>query len=338
MHNRYLVTGGAGFIGSHLIDSLLQSGAEVVCVDAFHEYYDPSRKRANVARQLIQRGFRLVEADIRDAVRMRSLVEEHRPEVIVHLAARAGVRASIQEPYVYNEVNVGGTLNLLEAARAGGVKKFINASSSAVYGENPKVPFSETDALLSPASPYAASKLSAEAMVHVYARQYGFAAASLRFFTVYGPRQRPDMAISKFSNLMLRCKPIEIYGDGSARRDFTFVEDIVRGIRLAAEVEYSGHHVFNLGCAQPVKLTELVDELERALGVKAERIYGPPQAGDVPLTYSDISKAKRLLGYVPQVSLRQGLQRFVRSLSESAAGHHLAQAASPGFEPAQMAL
>jgi UDP-glucuronate 4-epimerase len=334
-----LVTGGAGFIGSHLIDSLLQAGAEVVCIDAFHDYYDPSRKRANVGRHLVHDRYRLVEADIRDAGRMRSLVAEHRPEVIVHLAARAGVRASIQEPYLYQEVNVGGTLNLLEAARCAGVKKFINASSSSVYGENPKIPFAETDALLCPTSPYAASKLSAEALVHVYARQYGFTAASLRFFTVYGPRQRPDMAISKFSSLMLRGKPIEIYGDGTARRDFTYVEDIVRGIRLAADVEFCGHQLFNLGCAEPVKLTELVDELERALAIKAERLYGPTQPGDVPLTYSDISKARRILGYVPQVSLRQGLQRFARSLSDQAQLHSLPPQSLPlAFEPAQMAL
>ncbi len=314
MHDRYLITGGAGFIGSHLIDELLARGVQVLCVDAFHEYYDPSLKRANVDRHSAHDNYQLVEVDIREGQQLQAITAEFRPDVVVHLAARAGVRPSMTEPLVYEEVNVRGTLNMLEAARHAGVKKFVNASSSSVYGENRRVPFSERDPLLAPASPYGASKLGAEAMVNVYARQFGFPAASLRFFTVYGPRQRPDMAIAKFSHLMLKGKPIEIYGDGSARRDFTFVEDIVQGIIGAAEARFSGHEVFNLGCSEPVLLNQLIDELEQALGVNAIRHYGPKQPGDVPLTYSDISKARNMFGYAPKTSLRRGLAIFAQSL------------------------
>lgn len=311
MHQRYLVTGGAGFIGSHLIDELLARDAEVLCVDAFHDYYDVARKRANVAPHLDSSQYSLIEADIRDADAMLGALKTFRPDAVIHLAARAGVRPSLAEPLTYEAVNIRGTLNLLEAARQVGVKKFVNASSSSVYGENQKVPFEEGDPLLAPASPYGATKLGAEALVQVYARQYGFAAASLRFFTVYGPRQRPDMAIAKFADLMLQGQPIEIYGDGSAKRDFTFVSDIVAGIRASADVDFEGHEAFNLGCSQPVLLRELVAEIERALGIEATKLYRPVQPGDVPVTHSDVSKAGRMLSYQPKVSLAEGLDRFV---------------------------
>lgn len=309
-----LVTGGAGFIGSHLIDALLDRGDRVVCLDDFNDFYDPALKRANAARHLLRPGYRLVEGDIRDRTLLPDLMRRHWPTVVIHLAACAGVRPSLIDPFKYQSVNLEGTLNLLEAARQSGVEMFINASSSSVYGENTKAPFEETDPLLTPASPYGASKLGAEALVRVYARQYDMHAVSLRFFTVYGPRQRPDMAITKFTTRILQGQPITIYGDGSARRDFTFVSDIVEGILASADYRGSAYEAFNLGSGTTVTLQQLIDELELATGRFVHRLYADEQAGDVPLTCSKIDKATRLLGYQPRVQLQAGLPEVVHAL------------------------
>ncbi|MBK6916753.1 MAG: GDP-mannose 4,6-dehydratase [Deltaproteobacteria bacterium] len=311
---KYLVTGGAGFIGSHLVDRLLESGGTVTVIDDFNDYYDPAFKRANIREHLQHPRYRLVEADIRDQGRIDALVRDTTPECIVHLAARAGVRPSLVDPYLYETTNAGGTLNLLEAARHHGVRKFVFASSSSVYGLNTKVPFAETDALLRPASPYGATKLANEAMCHAYSHLYGLPIVSLRFFTVYGPRQRPDLAIRKFAERMLAGRSIELYGDGSTSRDYTFVDDIIRGVRAAIELDAQGHEVFNLGNSSPVTLAELVTALEQVLGVTAiiERL--PEQPGDVPRTFADVTKAEQRLGFAPSTPLGEGLAVFARWL------------------------
>jgi UDP-glucuronate 4-epimerase len=314
-YDRFLVTGGAGFIGSHLVDRLLEGGADVVVVDDFNDYYDPALKRANTAAHARHPRWTLVEHDIRDGARMAALVAEHRPQCIVHLAARAGVRPSLLDPMLYETTNCVGTLNLLEAARHAKVERFVFASSSSVYGMNDKVPFAETDALLTPASPYGATKLASEAMCQAYAHIWGLSIASLRFFTVYGPRQRPDLAIRKFAERMLAGRPIELYGDGSTSRDYTFIDDIVAGVRAAIALPPTpGHDVFNLGNSSPVTLAELVAALEQALGTKARIERLPEQPGDVPRTYADTTKSERVLGYRPATPLADGLAVFAQWL------------------------
>ncbi|MBX7083083.1 MAG: GDP-mannose 4,6-dehydratase [Nannocystaceae bacterium] len=312
----FLVTGGAGFIGSHLVDRLLAGGARVVVVDDFNDYYAPALKRDNVRAHLQHPRYSLVEADIRDGARMAALVREHAPRTIVHLAARAGVRPSLTDPFLYESTNGVGTLNLLEAARHGGVAKFVFASSSSVYGLNTKVPFAETDALLRPASPYGATKLANEAMCHAYSHLYGLPIVSLRFFTVYGPRQRPDLAIRKFAEAMLRGETIPLYGDGSTSRDYTFVDDIITGVTGAIALQHTGHEVFNLGNSSPVTLAELVEALQSVLGVRARIERLPEQPGDVPRTFADVGKAERVLGFRPQTPLRDGLEVFARWLRQ----------------------
>jgi UDP-glucuronate 4-epimerase len=314
MTDTVLVTGGAGFIGSHVVDALLARGSRVVCIDNFNDYYDPTLKRARAARHLVNKNYRLMEADIRDRQLMSNLLRRVKPRTLIHLAACAGVRPSIEDPFRYHDVNVTGTLNLLHAAQAVGLEMFVNASSSSVYGENTKLPFEEADALLTPASPYGATKLGAEALTRVYARLFGFRAVSLRFFTVYGPRQRPDMAIARFAERMLQRRPVLLYGDGTARRDFTFVLDIVRGILAAAEYRGSDYEVFNLASGRTVTLLDLVEKLESVFGAPAPRIHTAAQDGDVPATWGSIEKARRLLAYEPQYDLKVGLIRYVQSL------------------------
>ncbi len=315
---RFLVTGGAGFIGSHLVDKLVANGGHVVVVDDFNDYYSPASKRANLAPHAQHPRFVLEEADIRDGARLLSIVRTHRPQVVVHLAARAGVRPSVEAPYLYQSTNVLGTLNLLEAARAVGVERFIFGSSSSVYGLNTKLPFAEQDPLLCPASPYAATKLAGEAFCNSYHHIHGLPIVSLRFFTVFGPRQRPDLAIHKFAALMRGGKAIPLYGDGSSRRDYTYVADIVAGIEAAIELPLERHEIINLGNSSPVTLRELVGVLERVLGVAAQIDWQAPQAGDVPVTYADIHKASRLLGYQPKTSLEAGVRATVRWLEGQA--------------------
>jgi UDP-glucuronate 4-epimerase len=302
------VTGGAGFIGSHVVDGLLAHGHKVVVVDDFNDFYDPALKRRNAA------GFGeravVVEADIHDGKSLRPVFEKHRFDAILHLAARAGIRPSTVHVQLYAEVNILGTLELLECAREFGVKKFVFASSSSVYGANQPVPFREDAAYLQPISPYAATKLSAEALCRVYHSLHGLDVVCLRLFTAYGPRQRPDLAIHKFTSAIWRGKPVEMYGDGKTARDYTYVDDIVQGFLACLDREF-GFEVINLGESRTVELRELVGLIEKAIGKKAHLRQLPPQPGDVPVTYADISKAKRMLGYNPRVNIEEGIQRFV---------------------------
>lgn len=304
-----LVTGAAGFIGSHLTERLLKDGWTVVGVDSFDPFYAPRIKRSNIAGCLSHPAFRLVEADIRDQAAMERAVEPD-TDVIVHLAARAGVRPSIAEPALYADVNINGTVTLLEIAKQRKVPKFVFASSSSVYGNNRKVPFSETDNVDFPISPYAATKKAGELICHTYHHLHGLAINCLRFFTVYGPRQRPDLAIHKFARLIEEGKPIPIYGDGSMMRDFTFIDDILSGV-VAAMDRCAGYEIYNLGESQPIRVNDLIAEIERALGKKAIRQYLPVQPGDVDRTYADIAKAQTQLDYKPGTDIRTGLTRFV---------------------------
>jgi UDP-glucuronate 4-epimerase len=314
MMKRVLVTGGAGFIGSHLCQRLLQEGYEVVCLDNFDAYYDPAIKRRNLEEIEASEGangFQLVEGNIRDKGLVDDLFRRSSFDLIIHLAARAGVRPSIEQPLLYEEVNVAGTLNLLEACREFGVRNFIFGSSSSVYGKNRKVPFAEDDPLEAMISPYAVTKRIGELFCYVYHHLYGLNIPCLRFFTVYGPRQRPEMAIHKFARLIHQGERIPLYGDGTSRRDYTYIDDIIGGI-MGAVRNLRGYDIFNLGESQTVPLRELIFLLEEALGKKAEVEELPEQPGDVPITYADITKARRLLGYDPKVSIAEGVGQFVR--------------------------
>ena len=307
-----LVTGGAGFIGSHLVDRLIgDGGARVTVVDNFSDFYDPRIKRANIASHLERDDFELVEADIADSRAMNDLFARAGFDCVVHLAARAGVRPSVEDPLAYEESNVRGTFTLLEAARRNGVPKFIFGSSSSVYGLNSKVPFSEEDPIANPISPYAATKIAAEAACRVYSHLYDLRVVCLRFFTVYGARQRPDLAIHKFARLISQGQPIPIFGDGTTRRDYTYIDDIISGVVAAMKYDQSQFEVINLGESQTVELRRLVELLERAFGKRAILDHQPLQPGDVPLTYADVSKARRLLGYNPQTNIEAGIDRFV---------------------------
>ncbi len=305
-----LVTGAAGFIGSHLVDRLLGEGWRVTAVDNFDPFYAPAVKRRNIAAHLAQERYRLVEADIRDRGALERLLGGGY-DVIVHLAAKAGVRPSIQDPIAYQEVNVRGTQNLLELARRWGVRQFVFASSSSVYGVNPDVPWREDTPVLLPISPYAATKVSGELLGHVYSHLYGIRFLALRFFTVYGPRQRPDLAIHKFARAMLGGRPVPFYGDGTASRDYTFIDDTIAGVRAAIDYDGSAYEVINLGNNRTISLSEMVRALEEILGVEAKLDRLPPQPGDVPRTWADIEKAARLLGYAPRTSFKEGLRAFI---------------------------
>ena len=316
IRNRVLLTGGAGFIGSHLAEALLRHGAELTIVDNLDNFYSPAWKKANLDEIKKAGRYEFSAVDICDFQRVRAVASSARPEIIIHLAARAGVRPSIEQPLLYERVNVAGTLNLLEICRQTGVRKFIFGSSSSVYGATSKAPFSEDQVERKPISPYAATKLAGELLCYTYAHLFKFPVICLRFFTVYGPRQRPDLAIHKFTSLMEAGQPISIFGDGTTGRDYTFVDDIVAGILAAMTydpppVDDVRFDIFNLGNSHPVKLNELVQALERATGRAAGRKQEPLQPGDVPLTWADIAKAQRLLGYQPATSLAEGLQRFV---------------------------
>jgi len=307
----FLVTGGAGFIGSHVCERLLQSGHAVWAFDDLNSFYDPQLKRRNLRDlQALARPFEFVHGDLTDRAAVDELLGSVRFDQVVHLAARAGVRPSLAEPALYHRVNVEGTVNLLEAARRAGVKKVILASSSSVYGVNSKVPFAESDPVRQPISPYAASKLACEALGHVYHHVYGLDVVMLRFFTVYGPRQRPDLAIHKFARLLAAGKPLPVFGDGSTARDYTYITDIVDGVMACTRKEF-GYQVYNLGESQTVKLARLIELLEAALGTKAVLDRRPLQPGDVPLTCADITKARAELGYHPRVPVEQGIPLFI---------------------------
>jgi len=305
-----LVTGGAGFIGSHFADRRIDHGDRVVVLDDFNDSYDPEAKRRNVAPRLRHPAYRLVEGDVRDRELLLRLFEEEKFDVVVHLAARAGVRPSLRDPVLYEEVNCVGTLRVLEAAVAHGRPRFLFASSSSVYGTNSKIPFSEDDPIERPISPYAVTKRAGELQVFVSHHLRHLEAVCLRFFTVYGPRHRPEMAISRFITSIDTGEPIRIFGDGLARRDFTYVDDVLDGIEAALNGP-AGFEIINLGSARPVTLTELVAEIERATGKAARIVREPDQPGDVPVTFADITKAQRLLGYRVRVPLAEGLRRSV---------------------------
>ncbi len=307
----FLVTGGAGFIGSHVCERLLATGQAVWALDDLNGFYDPALKRRNLADiQALRKPFVFTQGDVSDRPCVERLFREVHFDQVIHLAARAGVRPSLEEPALYQRVNVEGTANILEAARASGVTKLTLASSSSVYGVNSKVPFTESDPVFSPISPYAASKLACEALGHVYHHVYGMDIAMLRFFTVYGPRQRPDLAIHKFARRIAAGQPIEVFGDGSSARDYTYITDIVDGI-MACVPQTFGFEIFNLGGSNPITLSRLVELLEASLGKKALVKRMPDQPGDVPRTWADVSKSGRLLGYAPKVRMEDGLPRFV---------------------------
>lgn len=305
-----LVTGGAGFIGSHLAERLLDDGRRVVVLDNFDEFYDPSIKRRNVAAALERPGYRLVEGDIRDGEALDSLLGSERFDTVVHLAARAGVRPSIEDPLLCASVNLDGTTRLLEACRRHDIERFIFGSSSSVYGNNPRVPFSEEHPVDHPISPYAATKKSGEVLCHVYHHLYGMHVACLRFFTVYGPRQRPEMAIHKFASALTQGREIQQYGDGSSARDYTYVSDIVDGIVRAIE-RVSGYAIWNLGGSRTVTLSELVSRMARRLGVPARIRQLENQPGDVDRTWADISRARRELDWSPGIDIWRGLDLFL---------------------------
>jgi UDP-glucuronate 4-epimerase len=305
-----LVTGGAGFIGSHVIERLLAEGSRVVGLDNFDSFYDPAVKRANLASALKHSNFRLIEGDIRDESTLAGLFREERIEAVFHAAARAGVRPSIQDPVLYYDVNVHGTTRLLEAARSAEVKNFVFASSSSVYGVANRTPFLEEDPADFPISPYAATKRAGELLCYTYHHLYGLPVTCLRFFTVYGPRQRPEMAIHKFTRLIDSGRPVPVFGDGSSRRDFTYISDAVQGV-VRALATPQPYEILNIGESQTTQIRDLVAKIETALGKKAQIQVMPLQAGDVPLTFADVSKAKRLLGYEPRTSIDEGLEKFV---------------------------
>lgn len=307
-----LVTGGAGFIGSHLVDRLLSEGQwQITVIDDLNDFYSPAIKHANIAEHLTRPEYRFIEADIRDDDALDRIFDETRFDVIVHLAARAGVRPSLSEPKLYVETNINGTMNLLELARQHGIKQFVFGSSSSVYGINEKVPFAEDDRIHQPISPYAATKAAGELICHTYSHLYDIRTVCLRFFTVYGARQRPDLAIHKFSKLISDGRSIQVFGDGSTRRDYTYIDDIIQGVRAAIDYDSSIHEVFNLGESQTVTLSELIELIENSLGTKAIIDRQPWQPGDVPATYADITKSRELLGYNPTTKIQDGIPKFV---------------------------
>jgi UDP-glucuronate 4-epimerase len=306
---KVLVTGGAGFIGSHVCEALLARELEVVVIDDFNDFYDPGIKEGNIAPFLDR--ITLLRGDIRDATLIEDIFTNHRPDAVIHLAARAGVRPSISDPKLYFTTNIDGTFNLLDACRHHGVKRFVFASSSSVYGINEKVPFSETDPIVRTISPYAATKIAGEQICSNYSHLFGIHCACLRFFTVYGPRQRPDLAISKFTRCIREGLPIDQYGDGSTARDYTYIDDIVDGILAAAAyTEASAFEIFNLGGSATTTLAELIALVEDAVGRKATIRQLPDQQGDVPKTYADVSKAQQMLGYQPGTPIREGIRKY----------------------------
>jgi UDP-glucuronate 4-epimerase len=308
----YLVTGGAGFIGSHLCEWLLREGNTVICLDNFDSFYDPSIKikTAEGMKKKFPNLFTLFTGDIRNSEHLAEAFRKSQIESVVHLAARAGVRPSIKDPLLYQDVNIRGTIVLLESCKEFGIKNFIFASSSSVYGENQRVPFSERDLDIQPISPYGATKRAGELLCYSYHHLYEMNIACLRFFTAYGPRQRPEMAIHKFIRLIDQGKKVPIYGDGSSRRDYTYIDDIIDGV-LSAIHHHRRYETYNLGESQTTSLMELIQFIEKALDKKADIEMLEPQPGDVSITYADISKAERMLGYHPKVKMEEGIKRFV---------------------------
>jgi UDP-glucuronate 4-epimerase len=318
-----VVTGGAGFIGSHLCEALLKKGNTVINIDSFNDYYDPKIKRNNVeetrsfirVNQIDDNSYKVAEGDIRDCGFLKQVFEENQVDTIVHLAAYAGVRPSIQNPVLYTDVNINGTVNLLEISKMCDIKRFVFASSSSVYGNNTKVPFAEDDVVDFPISPYAATKKAGELLCHTYHSLYNINMACLRFFTVYGPRQRPDLAINKFTKLISAGQPIPFYGDGTTERDYTYIEDIIDGLTKAIHWVGEGqgkYEVFNLGESNTVTLSRMVQAIENALGKRAEINRMPMQPGDVNRTFADVTKAKAILEYHPRMEFEEGICKFIK--------------------------
>ncbi|MGB0373173.1 MAG: GDP-mannose 4,6-dehydratase [Opitutales bacterium] len=313
----FLITGGAGFIGSHLTESMVREGHSVTVIDDFNNYYNPEIKWRNLLA--VRKDVHLVEGDIRDAILVERTFAKGKYDQVVHLAARAGVRPSIKDPKLYFTTNIDGTFNLLEACRGHEVSRFTFASSSSVYGVNKKVPFAETDLIERTISPYAATKLAGEQVCSNYSHLFGIACTCLRFFTVYGPRQRPDLAISKFTRKILSGEPIQQYGNGSSARDYTYIEDIIAGIKAAMSYKQSDFEIFNLGGSATTTLSELIRKIESATGLEAQIENLPDQPGDVPRTYADVSKAEALLGYSPKTPIDKGVVDYVEWFKQQTA-------------------
>lgn len=312
MPDTTLVTGGAGFIGSHLCEALLDQGHKVLCLDNFCSFYPPEIKRRNIQLCLNQPNFTLIEADITAPEALAKVFNTNHIDLVIHLAAMAGVRPSIQDPLLYTRVNILGTLNLLELCAAHQIDKFIFASSSSVYGNNPQVPFSESDPVDNPISPYATTKKAGELLCHTWHHLHRISMLCLRFFTVYGPRQRPDLAINKFTELLARGESLPVFGDGSSSRDYTYISDIVSGILGAVEYLQNHHcyEIINLGSDRGIRLNELISTLSSVSGLPARLEYQEMQPGDVLRTHADISKARQLLGYAPAVDFKTGISKF----------------------------
>lgn len=315
---KILVTGAAGFIGSHTCESLIKKGNSIIGIDNFDPFYSPKLKELNLAQLRQNNNFQFYRADIRDNQALSQILSSNQVDIVIHLAAKAGVRPSIESIIEYYDVNVNGTVSLLEAMRQNGVKKMLFASSSSIYGNNQKVPFSEKDRVDNPISPYASTKKSGELLCHVYKHLYNFDITCLRFFTVYGPRQRPDLAIHKFTRLIQENKPIPFYGDGSSSRDYTYIDDIVNGINCALD-HLEGFKIYNLGESKVITLKNLVEVIEQILGKKAERNQLPMQQGDVSRTYADISKARAEIGYNPVYDIETGMKKFIDWFKETSA-------------------
>ena len=314
---RILVTGGAGFIGSHLVEKLLADGHDVAILDDFDDFYDPRIKRANISS--VVKNIAVHDIDLRDGDKVADLFRKGKFDVVAHLAARAGVRPSIQQPQLYYDTNIAGTLHLLEGARTSGVERFLFASSSSVYGAAKKVPFSEEEHLTQTLSPYAATKIGGEFLCSTYSHLYKIRIVALRYFTVYGARQRPDLAIHQFTRKIHADEPIDQFGDGTTRRDYTYIDDIIQGTTAALKYDGPMFDVFNLGESETIQLEDLIAAIEKALGKKAKINRLPEQPGDMSLTCADISKARKLLGYNPKTKFQDGLPRFVHWFLKSRA-------------------
>lgn len=311
--NNVLITGGTGFIGSHIVDKLLFRNYTVICLDNFDKFYNPDIKKQNIKDSMLRENFKLVEGDIRDKNLLNRIFTENKIDIVIHLAAKAGVRSSLREPELYYDVNVIGTLNLLESMRLANVKKLLFASSSSVYGNNNKIPFSEMDTVDKPISPYAATKKACELMCYTYHKIYDFDVFCLRYFSVYGPRQRPEMAIHNFAKKIINNEPISVYGDGTSKRDYTYIDDIIDGT-MSAMNHLHGYEIFNFGESKTYSLNTVISLLEKYIGKKAIIKKMPEQPGDVKITNADITKAKTMLGYDPKIDLETGIKKFVNWL------------------------
>ncbi len=338
MINNVLITGGAGFIGSHLCEFLLGKGYNVICIDNFNSFYDPEIKIRNLSGIIDHERFSLYKIDIRDKKELIKVFDSHKPKIIIHMAAMPGVRPSLENPSLYSDVNINGTQCVLEAMRISGTSNMIFSSSSSVYGNNSKIPFSESDIADDQISPYAYTKRAGELMCRMYNNLYGFNISCLRFFTVFGPRQRPDLAINKFADKIIQKEQVEIFGSGNTYRDYTFIYDIINGIYLSM-IHLKGFNIYNLGEENPVDLNEMINTLEEAIGIKAIKKYLPYQQGDVDRTLADISKARSELGYNPSFSFREGIDQFIcwkrkqrNSISESNPGKNISKNTLPAFQ------